>query len=69
MRAAWDFASSKMMSGQYDLVILDQINYAHSATKCLTRKKWQRRLRERPEMVHVILTGRNAHASIVDSLT
>ena len=29
MRAAWDFASSKMMSGQYDLVILDQINYVH----------------------------------------
>ena len=29
VRAAWDFASSKLLSGQYDLVILDEINYAH----------------------------------------
>ena len=68
MRAAWDFASSKLLSGQYDLVILDEINYAISY-KMLDAKEVAEKLRERPEMVHVILTGRNAHASIVDSLT
>ena len=66
VRAAWDFASSKLLSGQYDLVILDEINYAISY-KMLDAKEVAEKLRERPEMVHVILTGRNAHASIVDA--
>jgi len=66
VRGAWDFASSKLLSGQYDLVILDEINYAISY-KMLDAKEVAEKLRERPEMVHVILTGRNAHASIVDA--
>ena len=33
----------------------------------LDAKEVAEKLRERPEMVRVILTGRNAHASIVDA--
>ena len=62
---AWNFASAKMMSSEYDLVILDEINYAISY-KMLDAKEVAEKLERRPEMVHVILTGRNAHPSIIE---
>lgn len=62
---AWNFASDKILSGGYDLVILDEINYAISY-KMLDPEKVAEKLRQRPEMVHVILTGRNAHPAIVE---
>ena len=62
---AWKEAEEAILSSQYDLVILDEINYAISygmldAAKVVTV------LKRKPEMVHVILTGRNAHPSIVE---
>src|SRR3974377_715286 len=65
VQEAWDFASAKMMSGEYDLVILDEINYAISY-KMLDAKEVVEKLKQRPEMTHVILTGRNAHPLIVE---
>jgi len=65
VREAWDFATAKMMSGEYDLVILDEINYAISY-RMLDAKEVVEKLKHRPEMTHVILTGRNAHALIVE---
>ncbi len=62
---AWELASQKIRSGEYDLVILDEINYAISY-KMLDPEKVVQTLKEKPEMVHVILTGRNAHPQIVD---
>jgi cob(I)alamin adenosyltransferase len=61
---AWEFARENMLSGQYDLVILDEINYAISY-KMLDPGVVVEALKKKPEMVHVILTGRNAHPSIV----
>jgi len=65
VREAWDFANAKMMSAEYDLVILDEINYAISY-KMLDAKEVAEKLKQRPEMMHVILTGRNAHPLIVE---
>jgi len=62
---AWQFASQKLASGEYDLVILDEINYAISY-RMLDPEKVVQALRAKPEMVHVILTGRNAHPSITE---
>lgn len=62
---AWQFASKSISSGQYDLVILDEINYAISY-KMLEPEAVVQALERKPEMVHVILTGRNAHPSLVD---
>jgi len=62
---AWQFASSKIQNGQYDMVILDEINYAISY-KMLDPEGVVDALRRKPEMVHVILTGRNAHPLIVE---
>jgi len=62
---AWRFAAEKIQSGEYDLVILDEINYAISY-KMLEVGKVIEALRRKPEMVHVILTGRNANPDIVE---
>ena len=62
---AWRFAAEKIQGGEYDLVILDEINYAISY-KMLEVGKVIEALRRKPEMVHVILTGRNANPDIVE---
>ena len=62
---AWKFAAEKIQSGDYDMVILDEINYAISY-KMLDPEAVVEVLRQKPEMVHVILTGRNAHPSVVE---
>jgi len=62
---AWQFASQAILGNEYDLVVLDEINYAISY-KMLDPAKVVETLKKKPEMVHVILTGRNAHPSIVE---
>ena len=64
---AWVEAEKSIQSGQWDLVVLDDINYAisdgtmPSATACSIGAKVVDAHTTKPEMVHVILTGRNAH--------
>ncbi len=65
VEAAWDEAAQAIRSGQWDLVVLDEINYAISYGM-LDPAKVVETLAKRPEHVHVILTGRNAHPSIVE---
>ena len=65
VQEAWRLASEKIASAEYDLVILDEINYAISY-KMLDPEVVVQELRQKPEMVHVILTGRNAHPAIVE---
>jgi cob(I)alamin adenosyltransferase len=65
VEAAWDEAREAIYSGEWDMVILDEINYAISY-KMLDPAVVAEALRNRPEMVHVILTGRNAHPLLVE---
>lgn len=62
---AWADASTAILSGDWDLVVLDEINYA-IGYKMLDPEKVAEVLRQKPEMVHVILTGRNAHPTLVE---
>ena len=62
---AWAEAEQAIRSGEWDLVVLDEINYAISYGM-LDPAKVAEALRNKPEMVHVILTGRNAHPTIVE---
>lgn len=62
---AWKEAEQAIMSGQWDLVILDEINYAISY-RMLDPARVAESLRRKPEQVHVILTGRNAHPTIIE---
>ncbi|MBV9339502.1 MAG: cob(I)yrinic acid a,c-diamide adenosyltransferase [Acidobacteria bacterium] len=62
---AWAESERAIQSGNWDLVILDEINYAISYGM-LDPAKVVESLRRKPDMVHVILTGRNAHPTIVE---
>jgi len=62
---AWQEASEAILSGEWDLVVLDEINYAISY-KMLPPEPVAETLKNKPEMVHVILTGRNAHPILVE---
>jgi cob(I)alamin adenosyltransferase len=62
---AWEEARQAIASGQWDLVILDEINYA-IGYGMLDPAKVVEGLKQKPEQVHVILTGRNAHPTIVE---
>jgi cob(I)alamin adenosyltransferase len=65
VEAAWAEAREAIYSGQWDMVILDEINYA-IGYKMLDPAVVAEALRGKPEMVHVILTGRNAHPLLVE---
>ncbi len=64
-RHGWEMASEKILSGNYDVVVLDEITYT-------MRYGWIEVsevldvLRQRPPMVHVVLTGRNAPEELVE---
>ena len=65
VQAAWEEAREAIHCGAWDMVILDEINYA-IGYKMLDPEVVAEALRTKPEMVHVILTGRNAHPLLVD---
>jgi cob(I)alamin adenosyltransferase len=65
VEAAWAEAREAIYSGDWDMVVLDEINYA-IGYGMLDPAMVAEALRGRPEMVHVILTGRNAHPLLVE---
>jgi cob(I)alamin adenosyltransferase len=65
VQEAWAEARKAIGSGEWNMVILDEINYAISYGM-LDPAEVAEVLRGRPEMVHVILTGRNAHPLLVE---
>lgn len=58
-------AEEKILSGAYDLVVLDEINNAvHDGL--LTIEQVLSLVDRKPPHVHLILTGRNAHEALVE---
>ena len=67
----WAEAERAIHSGEWDMVILDEINYA-IGYGLLSPERVAAVLSERPPLLHVILTGRNAHpvlVAIADTVT
>jgi len=64
MRQGWSVASQKILSGTYDLIILDEINYV-LGYGYIPVDEVVRTLQSRPAHVHVVLTGRNAPDEIM----
>ena len=62
---AWREAEQAIFSGEWDMVVLDEINYA-IGYGMLDAARVAEVLKSRPQMVHVILTGRNAHPLLVE---
>ena len=63
-RKAWALCKEKVMSGEYPVVIFDEINYVIDYNY-LSLKEVIATLKQKPEMVHVILTGRNAQPELI----
>jgi cob(I)alamin adenosyltransferase len=65
-RAAGNLAYEKISSGDYDLVILDEISYP-LAYGFLDPDALVDILRRKPARVHVVLTGRDMPASVMEA--
>lgn len=63
--AALQFARSKMESGEYDLLILDEVNNVVS-TGLLALGEVMQLLDARPPELNVVLTGRDAPQELID---
>lgn len=61
----WDLAREKINSGAYEIVILDEFTYPLSYG-WLPIKEVLNVLQNRPEQVHVVITGRNAPGELID---
>lgn len=67
-QAALKLTREKIFSGQYDVVILDEINYAlgYMDFKLIELEDVLELLRTKPPEMHLILTGRNAHPQVIE---
>jgi cob(I)alamin adenosyltransferase len=64
-RAGLDKCRAAMLSGRFDLVVLDEVNVALHF-KLLDEKDILKFLEEKPEAVEIVLTGRYAPQSVLD---
>ena len=64
-RLGLELAKEKVQSGAYDLIILDEINNA-IADGLLPVESLLELLDVRPETLHIIITGRNAHPKVIE---
>ena len=65
VETAWHECEREIFSGDWDLIVLDEINYAIGYSM-LDAERVADVLRRKPEMLHVILTGRNAPPALVE---
>jgi cob(I)alamin adenosyltransferase len=62
---AINLAMGKIRSGDYDMVILDEINNALKL-KLVDLDQVLEMVRNKPELMHMVLTGRDAHPDLVE---
>ena len=65
-RDAWERARDEILSGERDLVVLDEITYAFHYD-FLSVEEVLDALKARPSHVHVVVTGRNAPAALIEA--
>lgn len=58
-------AREKMSSGLYDLIILDEINNALHL-RLVDLEQVLALIQDKPPLMHLVLTGRDAHARVID---
>jgi len=66
---ALNLTRERMLSGQYDLIILDEVIYAlgYLDFKLIDLKDVLQIIKEKPPQMHLILTGRNAPPEIIEA--
>ena len=68
-KAALTLTREKMFSGQYDVVILDEVNYAlgYMDFRLIELEDVLELIRTKPPQMHLILTGRNAPPEVIEA--
>jgi cob(I)alamin adenosyltransferase len=61
---AWQLAEEKVLSGRYDLIILDELTYLLSY-HLLAEQELLSLIARRPPGLHLVITGRNAGAALL----
>ena len=64
-QAAWDIAAKMLNDESYQLIVLDEANIAIK-NGLLSLEEVIRDIQSRPEMQHVVLTGRGAKDELID---
>jgi cob(I)alamin adenosyltransferase len=63
--AAWALAAAAITGGEYQLIVLDEITYPITYG-WIEIDDVIRTIRERPEHVNIVATGRNAHDALIE---
>ena len=61
----WNFSKKKIESDEFDMIILDEINYVLDYN-FLPVEEVLKTLKSKPGRLHLVLTGRNAHPMIIE---
>lgn len=65
-RDIWSLCQEKIRSAEFDLIVLDEINYC-SSYNWITGQEIADFIRaEKPAWMHLVLTGRNAAAEVIE---
>ncbi len=64
-RECWELARQKIDSGEYDIVVLDELTYPLTYGWIPVEEVLEV-LRRRPEGLHVVITGRDAPPELID---
>jgi len=62
---AWNFSKKKIELDEFDMIILDEINYVLDYN-FLPVEDVLKTLKSKPDRLHLVLTGRNAHPMILE---
>ena len=68
---AWEVVQREVRSGEYDVIVLDELNNALAITKfpiddVLPLAEVRELIRTRPAYTHLVITGRNARREILE---
>ena len=64
-REAFEIAKEKLLSGKYQMVIFEEINYVLHY-QFFPEDEFLETLRNKPDMTHVVCTGRNASDKLIE---
>ncbi len=65
-RKIWEFCKQKIVSEQYDLIVLDELNYCSSYGWVDGREIADFIRNQKPSWMHLIITGRNASPEVIE---
>lgn len=65
-REIWEFAKQRILSEEFDLVLLDEINYCSGYGWISGQEIADFITEHKPSWLHLVLTGRNAAAEVID---